>query len=57
MHSYPNTPPEIAQHLKRLKSAADIPPYWDIREMIDDPSIIPSKIQEKIEDDGIIDIH
>jgi hypothetical protein len=51
MHSYPNTPPDIAQHLKRLKSSADIPPYRDIREMIDNPSIIPPEIKEKIQEE------
>lgn len=57
MHSYPNTPEDIAQHLKRLKSSADIPPYRDIWEMIDNPNIIPPEIKEKIQEEGIRDIY
>lgn len=48
LHSYPNTPKELSMWLYRLKSHAQVPPMWQIREMIKDPSLIPSEISNTI---------
>ena len=48
-HSYYKTPKSIAQHLKRLKSQAAIPTYWDAWHMIDNTEIVPDVIRDKIE--------
>ena len=48
LHSYPNTPKELSEWLYRLKSHAQVPPMWEIWEMLQNPAIIPNKISKHI---------
>jgi hypothetical protein len=48
LNSYPNTPNEISKWLYRLKSHAQIPSLWEIREMLKDPWVVPKEISDTI---------